>query len=198
MAREDYELTCEALDNHFPAPLQKKMERRPRQEYQVENASNKKRPRKESGLDTAAAPAAPIPGHVEQGPLQADELSGSGQQLHLQSVASPRWAEASPETTTTPADPSACSGENSGGLVHARLKTRKKKPTAEVEIRPAQVKSTLIEIASGGAPLSVRNLYETVRGKLGKTTIEMPSARLRVVMQEICGTDQVEFLMLKN
>ncbi len=75
----------------------------------------------------------------------------------------------------------------------------KKRTTGEVEKRRSQLLDHVLKIASDGHPLCVRLLYDSYRGTFGKTTENMPSEKIKLVLKDICNNaNAVEYVILKK
>ena len=85
---------------------------------------------------------------------------------------------------------------NSTGLAQAR---GKKRSTARVDERRSRFLSHLLEAASNGLPLAVRDLYASFRVTISSSVDETDSHQLRALIKEICNNaDGVEYVILKD
>ena len=85
---------------------------------------------------------------------------------------------------------------NSTGLAQAR---GKKRSTARVDERRSRFLSHLLEAASNGLPLAVRDLYASFRYTISSSVNETDSHQLRALIKEICNNaDGVEYVILKD
>ena len=85
---------------------------------------------------------------------------------------------------------------NSTGLAQAR---GKKRSTARVDERRSRFLSHLLEAASNGLPLAVRDLYASFRNAISSSVDETDSHQLRALIKEICNNaDGVEYVILKD
>ena len=85
---------------------------------------------------------------------------------------------------------------NSTGLAQAR---GKKRSTARVDERRSRFLSHLLEAASNGLPLAVRDLYASFRVTISSSVDKTDSHQLRALIKEICNNaDGVEYVILKD
>jgi hypothetical protein len=167
--KDDYESVCSMLEGLTA-------------EIESMSVQRKRKTRK-------ATPAATIHGHEESACVfhQTLERPSSDQHLHLQPSGA---SSAGLETDTDP------SSANSSGLKQAR---DKKRTTSEVRDRRAHLLDHLVGKASDGLPLCVRDLYDSYRTAIGATTKQMPSTKMKLVLDDICNhASGVEYLIFKK